>query len=233
MTNRSIPSPIKILVADDHELIIQGLKRIISFQEDMIIIGEANNGEEVLDLLKINKPDVVLLDFNMPLINGIDVLKDIKILDSSIKVIMLTIESDKKTVYEAIRSGADGYLLKESVGAEIVEAIRTVCEGNKYINKDLVSLFFMNIANQSQGEKNDDSILDGLSKRELEALMYISRGLSNKEIGQKLYISEKTVKNYITNLYRKINVSDRVQAAIMAKDNDIEIYYKSKFLQNI
>jgi len=218
-------------MADDHDLIRQGLRRILSFQEDMIVIGEAENGEKILELLKHNKPDVVLLDFNMPLLNGIDVLKKIKMQDNSIKVIMLTIENEKKIIYDAIQFGADGYLLKESVGAEIVEAIRTVCQGEKYIDKALVSVFFMDIAGQDKGQKTQNSILDILSKREIEALIYISKGLSNKEIGVKLYISEKTVKNYITNLYKKLKVSDRVQAAVTAIENDIENYYNDRYTQ--
>jgi len=219
---------IRVLIADDHDLIRQGLRRIISFEEDMDIVGEAINGVKVLDMLGFTAPDVVLLDLNMPLMNGIETLKKIKEKEhgDTIKVIMLTVENDKKTIYEAINIGADGYILKDSVGAEIVEAIRTVYQGEKYIDKSLVSIFFQDIKGKNKKEAN---ILDNLSKREIEVLMNISRGLSNKEIGGQLYISEKTVKNYATNIYRKINASDRVQAAITAIENDIEDYYKSKY----
>ncbi|NSW89704.1 MAG: response regulator transcription factor [Firmicutes bacterium] len=219
---------IRVLIADDHDLIRQGLRRIISFEEDMDIVGEAINGVKVLDMLGFTAPDVVLLDLNMPLMNGIETLKKIKEKEhgDTVKVIMLTVENDKKIIYEAINIGADGYILKDSVGAEIVEAIRTVYQGEKYIDKSLVSIFFQDIKGKNKKEAN---ILDNLSKREIEVLMNISRGLSNKEIGGKLYISEKTVKNYATNIYRKINASDRVQAAITAIENDIEDYYKLKY----
>ncbi len=217
---------IKVSIADDHDLIRQGLKRIISFEEDMIIVGEAENGERAMEMLKLQKPDVALLDLNMPLLNGIDVLKNIKGLKSNVKIIMLTVENDKKTIHEAIDIGADGYVLKDSAGEEIVDAIKTVYSGEKYIDKSLISLLFSDIKNKNRKSNN---ILDNLSKRELEVLLKISKGFSNKEIGSQLYLSEKTIKNYATNLFRKINVSDRVQATITALENNIQDYFKSKF----
>jgi two-component system response regulator DegU len=220
-----IKQVIRVCIADDHDIIRQGLKRIISFEEDLIIVSEAENGEKTLEMLKLFEPDVLLLDFNMPLLNGIEVLKIIKGQDSNLKVIMLTVENDRKTLHQAIDIGADGYLLKDSAGTEIVNAIKTVFNGEKYIDKSLVSLLFLDIKSNN---KNIDSILDNLSKREIEVLIEISKGLSNKEIGEGLYLSEKTVKNYATNLFRKINVSDRVQAAILALNNNIVDYYKAK-----
>jgi two-component system, NarL family, response regulator DegU len=217
---------IKVLITDDHDLIRQGLKRIIGFEEDFAIVGEAENGDKALKLLNTFKPDVILLDLNMPLMNGIETLKRIKEQWNFIKVIMLTIENDRKTIHEAIDIGADGYMLKDSAGTEIVSAIRMVYAGEKYIDKSLVSLLFSDLRNKFV---KTVSVLDNLSKRETEVLINIARGLSNKEIGESLFISEKTVKNYATNLFRKINVNDRVQATILALENDIEDYYKSKF----
>jgi two-component system, NarL family, response regulator DegU len=216
---------IRVCIADDHDIIRQGLKRIISFEEDLTVASEAGNGEKALEMLKLYEPDVLLLDFNMPLLNGIEVLKIIKEQESNVKVIMLTVENDRKTLREAIDIGADGYLLKDSACEEIVNAIKTVFNGEKYIDKSLVSLLFLDIKSNN---KSNASILDSLSKREIEVLMEISKGLSNKEIGQQLYLSEKTVKNYATNLFRKINVDDRVQATILALNNNIVGYYKSK-----
>lgn len=217
---------IKIIIADDHDLIRQGLKRIIDFEEDLSLIAEAENGEKALKMIIDYKPDVVLLDFNMPYMTGIEVLKKLKETENTSKVILLTIEQDKKTVHEAIEIGADGYVLKDSSGTEIVNAIRTVYEGEKYIDKSLVSLLFSGI---KRTEKTKHSILDNLSKREVEVLLKISKGLNNKKIGEQLYLSEKTVKNYATNLFRKINVNDRVQATILAIENNIEEYYKIKY----
>jgi len=215
---------IKLLIADDHDLIRLGLRRIIGFEDDIDVLAEAENGEEILNMIDFHKPNMVLLDINMPFVNGIEVLKKVKSKYKDIKTIMLTIENDRKTIHTAIDIGADGYVLKDSAGTEIVNAIRTVWSGEKYIDKHLVSLLFSDIRNKGKFTHN---ALDVLSKREVEVLINIAKGLSNKEIGQKLYISEKTVKNYATNLFRKINVNDRVQATIFAIENKAEEYFKS------
>ena len=217
---------IKVLIADDHLLIREGLKRILSFEEDLILAGEAENGERVFDILDIDNPDVLLVDFNMPVMNGIEVLKRLKHENIDIKVIMLTVENDRKTIHEAIDIGADGYMLKDSVGEEIVEAIKTVYSGEKYIDKSLVSLLFSGFKNEARKASN---ILDSLSKREIEVLVRISQGLGNKEIGEQLYLSEKTIKNYATTIFRKIGVEDRVHATILSIQNNIEAYYKDKY----
>lgn len=217
---------IRILIADDHDIVRQGLKRIISFEDDMAIAFDAKNGEEALKLLTEHQIDVVLLDCNMPIMNGIQVLKSVRDQGVNTKVIMLTVENDRKTINTAIEIGADGYMLKDSAGTEIVNAIRLVYNGEKYIDKSLVSILFSHIKIK---EEKTLSVLDNLSKREVEVLIKISKGLSNKEIGQQLYLSEKTVKNYATNLFKKINVSDRVQATILALQNNIEEYYINKY----
>ncbi|WP_291632510.1 response regulator transcription factor [Clostridium sp.] len=217
---------IKVLIADDHDLIRQGLKRIISFEEDIIIVGEAENGEKVLTMLNICEPDVILLDMKMPLMDGLEVLQRAKEGSKTIKVIMLTVENDRTFILNAIDKGADGYVLKDSAGTEIVEAIRTVYLGNKYIDKSLVSVLFSGFKSK---DKKEECILDFLTKRELEVLLYISKGLSNKDIGERLFLSEKTVKNYATNLFKKIKAHDRVQATIYALDQHIQQYYEAKF----
>lgn len=217
---------IRILMADDHDIIRQGLRRIISFEEDMEIVAEAENGEKALLLSKSCDANVVLLDCNMPKMNGIQVLEAIKRQDESRKVIMLTVENDRKTIHSAINIGADGYVLKDSAGTEIVNAIRAVVNDEKFIDRSLVSILFTDIRVKPNKET---SLLDSLSKREIEVLMKISKGLSNKEIGKELFISEKTVKNYATNLFRKINVEDRVQATIFAIENSLKDYYIEKY----
>jgi two-component system response regulator DegU len=217
---------IKILIVDDHDLIREGLKRIISYEEDFNIIGEADNGEKAIDMIKLYKPEVLLLDINMPLMNGIGVLKWIREEAIVIKIIMLTIENQRQTIHEAINNGIDGYVLKESAGAEIIDAIRTVLKGEKYIDKSLISTLFSDIKSSN---KKTINILDNLSKRELEVLLKISKGCSNKDVGELLFLSEKTVKNYATNIFIKINAHDRVQATIIALENHIEGYYKTRF----
>lgn len=217
---------INVVIADDHDLIREGLKRIIGFEKDIVIAGEAENGEKALRIIKSKKPDIVLLDMNMPLMNGIEVLKEAKSEGLTAKFIMLTVENDRKTIHGCIDIGADGYVLKDSAGEEIIDAIKAVYNGEKFIDRSLVSLLFSAIKGKSA---KVSSILDTLSKRELEVLLLISKGLSNKEIGKKLFLSEKTVKNYATSLFRKINAKDRVHATIIAIENDIENYYKTRY----
>lgn len=217
---------IKVLIADDYDLIRQGLKRIISFEEDINVVGEAENGDIALSMINRFKPDVLLLDMQMPKKDGLEVLKIVKEQDENMKVIMLTVENDNSIIKDAINYGADGYMLKDSAGTEIVDAIKTVYEGEKYIDKSLVSFLFSGVKKK---EKKVKTVLDSLSKREVEVLLYISKGLGNKEIGEKLFLSEKTVKNYATNLFRKINVQDRVQATILAIQNNIEDYVEAKY----
>lgn len=216
---------IKILIADDHTLIRQGLKSIISFEEDLVVVGEAENGEKAIEMIKLLQPDILLLDVNMPLINGIKVLQRIKEEKIPVKIIMLTIENQRQTIHEAINNGVDGYVLKDSAGEEIIDAIKIVHGGEKYIDKSLVTTLFSAIKSKTKGT----GILDCLSKREAEVLLKISKGYSNKEIGEQLYLSEKTIKNYATNLFVKINSHDRVGATIIALENHIGDYYKSKF----
>lgn len=213
----------KIIIGDDHDLIRLGLNRILKLEEDFEVLGEGQNGKEVLELIEKETPNIVLLDINMPGLNGIETLRTIKRNWQKIKVIMLTVENDKKTINEAIDIGADGYVLKESAGSEIVNAIKVVCSGDKYIDKSLVNMLFSTIKKSDYSKK---SLLEELTHRELEILMYISKGYRNKEIGEVLFLSEKTIKNYITNIFRKLNVEDRVQATIFALNNDIEAYVK-------
>lgn len=215
---------IKILVVDDHDLIRQGLKRLIDLDESITFLGEANNGEKAINMINILKPDVVLLDMKMPILDGLEVLKQIKQNNQCTKVIMLTIENERNVIIEAINIGADGYILKESAGKEVVNAIHTVIKGDKYIDKSLVSILFSDI---KEGSNNKDQhILNKLTKREIEVLYYLSKGLSNKEIGEQLYLSEKTIKNYATKLFRKLEINDRVQATIFALNNNIDNFYK-------
>lgn len=215
---------IKILVVDDHDLIRQGLKRLIDLDESITFIGEANNGEKAINMINILKPDVVLLDMKMPILDGLEVLKQIKQNNQGTKVIMLTIENERNVIIEAINIGADGYILKESAGKEVVNAIHTVIKGDKYIDKSLVSILFSDI---KEGSNNKDQhILNKLTKREIDVLYYLSKGLSNKEIGEQLYLSEKTIKNYATKLFRKLEINDRVQATIFALNNNIDNFYK-------
>lgn len=220
---------IKVIVVDDHSLIREGLNRIISFEEDLMITGEFSNGEELLKNIDIKECNVVLLDINMPIKSGIETLKEIKAVSNEIKVVMLTVENDRKTIMQSIELGADAYILKESAGAEVVNAIRNVYEGEKYIDKSLIKVMFSDFKKDASIKNDEKDNLNFLTNRELNILFEISRGLKNKEIAEKLFLSEKTIKNYITSIFKKIDVEDRVQATIFAIRNNIEEYYKERF----
>lgn len=220
---------IKVIVVDDHSLIREGLNRIISFEEDLMITGEFPNGEELLKNINIKECNVVLLDINMPIKSGIETLRELKAMSNELKVVMLTVENDRKTIMQAIELGADAYILKESAGAEVVNAIRNVYEGEKYIDKSLIKVMFSDFKKDANIKNNEKDNLNFLTNRELNILFEISRGLKNKEIAEKLFLSEKTIKNYITSIFKKIEVEDRVQATIFAIRNNIEEYYKERF----
>ena len=211
---------IKILIADDHDLIRQGLKSILNFEEDFIVAGEASNGEEAILLITQYKPDVLLMDINMPLMSGIEVLKKIKTSGLDVKVLLLTVESDKKTILDAIEIGADGYILKGSSTQELVDGIRRVYNDENYIDKSLVSMLFKKVATKNV----ENEIIKLLSKRDIEILNLISKGYSNKEIGDMLYLSEKTIKNNATRIFKIIGVTDRVHATIYAIEHKISEY---------
>lgn len=217
---------IKVLIADDHPMIREGLKTILGFEEGISVVGEAVDGEQALMLMSTCHPDVVLLDCNMPIKHGLEVLQNIKACYSGVKTIMLTVETDRKMMHIAIQNGTDGYMLKDSAGKEIVSAIKKVYLGEKYLDESLLSFLFSHLQMQDEKVQN---LLDLLSKRELEVLIQISQGFNNKQIGEVLYLSEKTVKNYATNLFKKLDVCDRVQATIFALQNNAKEYYYVRY----
>lgn len=224
MNSENSSHTIKVLIADDHDLIRQGLKSIIAYEKDMVVTGEAANGEEVFTMLELYKPDVLLMDINMPIMSGIEVLKRLKLANNAVKVLLLTVESDKKTILQAIEIGAEGYILKGSSTEELLDGIRRVFSDENYIDKSLVTLLFKRVTHNDPENK----VLNELSNRDLEILMYISKGMSNKEIGAQMFLSEKTIKNNATKIFRMIEVRDRVQATIYAIENRVEeLFHKN------
>ena len=214
---------IKLAITDDHALIREGLIRILSYEKDLEIVIESDSGEDLIDKLQFIKPEVILLDINMDKLDGVETLKIIKKKWPDIKVVILTVEKQRRKIKEVLSCGADGYVLKESAGGEITSAIREVVSGGLYIDKSLMQTMFME---DMVGTK--ESKLDDLSDRELNVLIMLSKGLKNKEIADKLYLSEKTVKNYVTSIFRKIDVEYRVHATIYALENNLDEYYKMK-----
>ena len=219
---------INIAIADDHALIREGLSKILSYEKDLNIVAESSSGEDLIKKIEGIEVEIVLLDINMYALDGIETLKIIKNKWNKIKVIILTGEKQRRKIREAMDLGASGYVLKESAGSEITNAIRTVYAGGKYIDKSLIDSFINDV--NIEGTNN---LLDSLTNRELRILLEISNGLKNKDIAEKLYLSEKTIKNYVTAIFKKIGVEDRVHATIFAINNGIEGYYNRRVYKKI
>ena len=212
---------VKVMIADDHVLMREGIKQLLEFDGTVKVIAEANDGVDCLDKLRYVKPDVLLLDINMPNMNGIDALQKIRELGFPIKVMMLTVHNEVEYLLKAVDIGADGYILKDSGSSELKKAIYIVMTGENYIQPSLIpALNSRLVARDVDKEK-----IDSLTKRELEVLIQVANGMFNKEIATSLDISERTVKNHISNIFKKIDVADRTQAAVFAiKNNLIKLY---------
>ena len=213
-----VKDKIEIIIADDHMMIREGLKQLLELDGTMKVIAEANDGEECLNLLnKKIHPDILLLDINVPKKNGIEVLEYIKQNKIPVKVLILTVHNEVEYLLKAVDIGIDGYLLKDSSYDELKEAIDVIISGNTYIQPSLLPAL-----NESMEDYAlDKEKIECLTKRELDVLRLISEGCSNKKISDELTISERTVKNHISHIFRKIDVEDRTQAAVFAIRNKI------------
>ena len=212
---------INVMIADDHNLIREGLKQLLEFDGTIKVVEEVSNGIECLEKLNTCNPDVLLLDINMPEMNGIEVLKKMKADGTQIKVLILTVHNEMDYLMKAVDIGVDGYILKDSESAELKKAIRAVKDGENYIQPSLIPALNSQLVNRDF----DKDMISSLTNRELEVLVQVANGMFNKEIATNLNISERTVKNHISNIFKKIDVSDRTQAAVFAiKNNIIKLY---------
>jgi DNA-binding NarL/FixJ family response regulator len=211
--------PIKILIADDHSLLRQGIKRVLNFEEDMEVIGEVEEGQEALARTLVLQPDILLLDLNLPGLSGLDVTRQLQSAKSRTRIIALTIHDSDKYVLEMLRNGALGYLLKDVEPSMLIKAIHVVAGGNAFVYPKLAERIFGGLVegedvNAKAREMWREGRAERLTPRELDVLACIAKGFSNQDIAQALFVSEKTVKNHLTNIFRKLNVNDRTQALI-------------------
>jgi len=211
---------IKILIADDHHVVRRGLIFFLNTQDDIEVIGEASNGEEALSLVKELRPDIVIMDLAMPVLDGIEATKRIKIEGLTVKVMILTSFYDQDHILPAIEAGAAGYYLKDSDPDELVSAIRKIHDGEKQFHSKVTTQLVSALTGKIE-TKNDDSFQDKLTKREMDVLKEITRGKSNKEIAASLFITEKTVKTHVSNILAKTQLQDRTQLALYAVRNGI------------
>lgn len=212
--------PINIVIADDHKMVREGIIQLLELDGDIKVIAEASDGIECLEKIDILNPDVLLLDINMPNMNGLEVLEEIKATRRNVKVLILTIHNEIEYLLRAVNIGVNGYVLKDSDSSVLKDAIFTIHGGESYIQPSLTPLLKENMI------KEESNVQEGLlTKREIEVLELLAEGLFNKEIAYKLSISEKTVKNHVSNIFKKIKVSDRTQAAVYAiKNNIVDIF---------
>jgi DNA-binding NarL/FixJ family response regulator len=200
---------LKILIADDHQIVRRGLQMTIEAEKDMQVVAEAGNGAQVLNLIKKHKPDVVLMDMQMPEMDGVDALKQLRVEFPALPVLILTTFSDDAHVYAALRAGASGFLLKEMNGDELVSAIRGAAQGKPQLHPDIARRLM------ARAPMPDDPF-ESLTERERDILKLIAKSMSNKEIASQLFLTEMTVKGYVSDLFAKLGVNDRTQAALMA-----------------
>ena len=204
----------KVLVADDHKLVREGIVKLLGFYEELEVIGEAKDGLETVEKIRNEFADLVLLDLNMPRMNGIDTIKKIKEIAPNIRVLILTIHDDEEYIYEVTKAGAEGYIQKDIEPDELRNSIKKVMNGNKVFPTKIEE----KVDKQIETEK---SKLEELSNRENEVLELLAQGMSNRDIAEELYISEKTVKNHVSSILRKFSVNDRTQAVIFSLKNGL------------
>lgn len=207
----TVTSPAKLLLVDDHPMIRRGLSDLLSLEQDVVVIGEANNGLEAITYLKDNPVDLIVLDNNMPVMNGIETLKKIRELDIEGKVLLFTVSDSGKDVQDALEQGVDGYLLKDMEPEDIIKDIRKILRDELVISPSLAPILAQAMRKPTKTESHYD-----LTERELQVLGMIAEGLSNKMIGNKLGIAESTVKVHVKHILGKIGLRTRVEAAVWA-----------------
>lgn len=225
--NKMVSQKIKVALIDDHKLFREGVKRILSFEPSFEVVAEAGDGKEANRLVETYEPDILLMDINMPVINGIEATHNVMKMNVKTKVIILSIHDDEELVRDALQSGAQGYLLKEIDTESLLEAIKVVYEGGSYLHPKVTH----NLVEEYRKLVEEQKIQNGLSqieyrkplhlltRRECQVLQLLSEGQSNRIIAESLVISEKTVKNHVSNILQKMKVNDRTQAVVMAIKN--------------
>ena len=212
-------SVIKIILVDDQPLFREGLRTLLSVHNDFEVVGEAANGEEAIRLARIHQPSVVLMDLQMPVLNGVAATRRLQQEQPNCPVIVLTTFDDDEMVFDGLRAGALGYLLKDAPSEKLAEAIRLAARGESFLQPSVAAKVVAEFARLTTPKlASPSSLIEQLSEREQEILTLITNGASNREIAKRLFLAEGTVKNHVTNILGKLGVRDRTQAAVKAKD---------------
>lgn len=202
---------IKVVIADDHPLLREGLRRILEFEEDIQVIAEVGDGQGAINIARSTDFDILLMDLNMPGVNGLEACRVIRRECPEIGILVLTVDDSDEKVFQVLQLGVAGYLLKDVIPKTLVDSIRKAYSGEPILSPSVTGKLLGQLTNTSTSQNNF-----GLSNREMEILSYVVKGASNKDIGISLFISEKTVKNHLSNIFRKLEVEDRTQAALKA-----------------
>ncbi|PFP23267.1 DNA-binding response regulator [Bacillus sp. AFS073361] len=219
----------KIVIIDDHQLFREGVKRILEFEKSFQVVAEGEDGSEALRLVEEFQPDVVIMDINMPQVNGVEATRDLVDKYPDTKIIILSIHDDENYVTHALQTGAIGYLLKEMDADALIEAVKVVADGGSYLHPKVTHNLVNEYRKLAAGVARSGGAylqtmeirrpLHLLTRRECEVLQMLADGKSNRGIGEALFISEKTVKNHVSNILQKMNVNDRTQAVVVAIKN--------------
>lgn len=208
----SVGSPIRILLVDDHAVVREGLHAILDSEPDLEVVGQAETAEESIRRVALDEPDLVVMDIQLPDATGVDACREIRSRWPDVTVLMLTSFADDEALHAAILAGAAGYILKRIRPNELIDGIRRAAAGESLLDPDVVELVFRRI----RGEAPDDPLLERLTPQELKVLQLIEQGKTNRQIGEDLFLAEKTVKNYVSNMLAKLGMARRSEAAAYA-----------------
>lgn len=214
-----MPSLLRVLLVDDQRLMREGLRTLLELEPDMVVVGEAENGAAALNAYTEHQPDVILMDIRMPVLDGVEATRQLCLQWPNARVLILTTFDDDAYLFEGLRAGALGYLLKDVSGQELANAVRTVAAGSALIGPSVARKVLGELGRTVvRLQPQPDALLEPLSDRELEILQFLAQGLSNPEIAAQLYLAEGTVKNYVTNILQKTGARDRTQAALRGRE---------------
>jgi two-component system NarL family response regulator len=214
-----VPDPIRVLIVDDHALFRRGLEMVLAEESDIELVGEASDGAEAVEKAGEALPDVVLMDIRMPKSSGIEACRAMKEVAPSAKIVMLTISDEEGDLFEAIRAGASGYLLKDIPYDEVADVVRAVHGGQSLINPSMAAKLlteFAALAKRDGEERVQQVPAPKLTDREMEVLRLVARGMNNRDIAKELFISENTVKNHVRNILEKLQIHSRMEAVMIA-----------------
>ena len=211
-------SPVRVLLVDDQSLFRAGLRTLLSTRPELEVVGDAENGQAAIDLAATTRPDVVLMDLKMPVLDGVAATRRLRVQHPDIRIVALTTFEDDELVFECLRAGAVGYLLKDAPIDRLVEAVLAAARGESVLQPSVASKVLAELTRLASAAPAVTNELSKLSEREREVLRLIARGASNKEIAAALFLAEGTVKNHVTNILDKLEVADRTQAALRARE---------------